>query len=433
MKLRSQSNSRRVRAGLTGLVVATVALLALAVASPARADTVTEWNLNASSALFVTAGQPPQLSVPHLAMVHGAVCDAVNAIEGSHEGYLISSRLATPSDSKEAAAATAAYHMLLSIVPGQQAVLDAQYAASLAGIPEGTSKRRGIAVGEAAAAAMKAARTDDGRFGAFRFAVGSAPGVWRPVLPAFVNDPNAWLKDVKPFLIESSSQFRSKGPLPLTSRKYAREFAEVKSLGSATSTTRTADETLAARYWAENPPATWSRIFRTLSTQQGLSMAENARLFAMLYMTAADALISVWDDKAHSSFWRPITAIREADTDGNPATEPDAAWLPLIANPPYPEHPSGHTGLSGSIVATLQEFFGTDKVAWTDTNNAGLTRSFTRFSQAIDEIVDARVWSGIHFRTADEQGARIGRQVAKWRKSNYFRADGHDADDDDDD
>ena len=433
MKLRSQSNSRRVRAGLTSLVVATVALLALAVASPARADTVTEWNLNASSALFVTAGQPPQLSVPHLAMVHGAVCDAVNAIEGSHEGYLISSRLATPSDSKEAAAATAAYHMLLSIVPGQQAVLDAQYAASLAGIPEGTSKRRGIAVGEAAAAAMKAARTDDGRFGAFRFAVGSAPGVWRPVLPAFVNDPNAWLKDVKPFLIESSSQFRSKGPLPLTSRKYAREFSEVKSLGSAASTTRTADQTLAARYWAENPPATWSRIIRTLSAQQGLSMAENARLFAMLYMTAADALISVWDDKAHSSFWRPITAIREADTDGNPATEPDAAWLPLIANPPYPEHPSGHTGLSGSIVATLQEFFGTDKVAWTDTNNAGLTRSFTRFSQAIDEIVDARVWSGIHFRTADEQGARIGRQVAKWRKSNYFRADGHDADDDDDD
>jgi hypothetical protein len=433
MKLRSgASNSRRVRVGLTSLVVATVTLLALAVASPARADTVTEWNLNASSALFVTGGQPPQLSVPHLAMVHGAVYDAVNAIDGGHEGYLISSRLATPSDSKEAAAATAAYRMLLSIVPGQQTVLDAQYAASLAGIPAGSSKTRGIAVGEAAAAAMKAARTEDGRFGAFRFAVGSAPGVWRPVLPAFINDPNAWLKDVKPFLIESSSQFRSQGPLRLTSRKYAREFAEVKSLGSTASATRTADQTLAARYWAENPPATWSRIFRTLSAQEGLSMAENARMFAMLYMTAADALISVWDDKAHSSFWRPITAIQEAGTDGNPATEPDAAWLPLIANPPYPEHPSGHTGLSGSIVATLQEFFGTDKVAWADTNNAGLTRSFTRFSHAIEEIVDARVWSGIHFRTADEQGARIGGQVAKWRDKHYFRPVHDDADDDDD-
>jgi hypothetical protein len=413
------------------LVAAIVAVVAVAVASPARADTVTEWNLNATSAIFVTAGQPPQLSVPHLAMVHGAVYDAVNAIDGGRDGYLISSRLATPSDSKEAAAATAAYRVLLSIVPGQQAVFDAQYAASLAGIADGSSKTRGIAVGEAAAAAMKAARTDDGRFGAFRFAVGSAPGVWRPVLPAFVNDPNAWLKDLRPFLIESSSQFRSKGPLPLASRKYAREYAEVKSLGSLTSTTRTADQTLAARYWAENPPATWSRIFRTLSAQQGLSVTENARLFAMLYMTAADALISVWDDKAHTSFWRPITAIREADTDGNPATEPDAAWLPLIANPPYPEHPSGHTGLSGSIVATLQEFFGTDKIAWTDTNTAGLTRSFTRSSHAIEEIVDARIWSGIHFRTADEQGARIGGQVAKWRDKHYFRPVHDDADDDD--
>jgi hypothetical protein len=409
------------RARNTSLLVTIVAVLALAVASPASADTVTEWNLNAAGAIFVTAGQPPQLSVPHLAMVHGAVYDAVNAIDRGHEGYLLSPRIALPSDSKEAAAATAAYRVLLNIVPGQKAVLDAQYAASLAGIADGSSKTRGIAVGEAAAAAMIAARTDDGRFGAFRFDVGLAAGVWRPVLPAFVNDPNAWLKDLKPFFIESSSQFRSKGPLPLTSRKYAREFAEVKSLGSLTSTTRTADQTLAARYWAENPPATWSRIFRTLSAQQGLSLAENARLFALLYMTATDALISVWDDKAFWSFWRPITAIREADTDGNPATEPDPEWLPLIANPPYPEHPSGHTGLSGSIVATLQEFFGTDKVVWSDTNTAGLTRSFTRFSHAIEEIVGARIWSGIHFRTADVQGARIGRQVAKWRHKHYFR------------
>jgi PAP2 superfamily len=414
----------------TTLLVTIVAVLSLAVASPARADTVTEWNLNAAGAIFVTAGQPPQLSVPHLAMVHGAVYDAVNAIDAGHEGYLLSPRIALPSDSKEAAAATAAYRVLLNIVPSQQAVLDAQYAASLAGIPDGSSKTRGIAVGEAAAAAMIAARTDDGRFGAFRFDVGLSAGVWRPVLPAFVNDPNAWLKDLKPFLIESSSQFRSKGPRPLTSRRYAREFAEVKSLGSLTSTTRTADQTLAARYWAENPPATWSRIFRTLSAQQGLSLAENARLFAQLYLTAADALISVWDDKAFWSFWRPITAIREADTDGNPATEPDSEWLPLIANPPYPEHPSGHTGLSGSIVATLQEFFGTDMMAWSDTNTAGLTRSFTRFSHAIEEIIDARIWSGIHFRTADVQGARIGRQVAKWRHRHFRPVDEHAGDDD---
>jgi PAP2 superfamily len=396
-----------------GLLAAVAAFLTLA-AAPARADTVTDWNRNAATALFGTAAQPPQLSVPHLAMVHGAVYDAVNAIDGGHEGYLLSPKIGRPTDSTDAAAATAAYRVLVQQVPAQQPTLDVQYAASLAAIPDGTAKTRGIAVGNAAAAAMIAARTDDGRFGPFRFAVSTGPGEWRPVLPAFVNDPNAWLKDVKPFLIRSPSQFRSDGPLPLSSHRYAREFEEVKSLGSATSTDRTADQTLAARYWAENPPATWSRIFRTLSAQQGLSLVDNARFFAMLYMTATDALISVWDDKAHWSFWRPITAIREADTDDNPRTATAEDWLPLIPTPPYPEHPSGHTGLSGSIVKTLQQFFGTDRVAWSDTNVGGLTRSFTRFSDAIEEIVDARVWSGIHFRTADEQGERIGRQVARY-------------------
>jgi hypothetical protein len=412
------------------VLIAVAALTALGAPAVARADAVTQWNLNASNALFVTAAQGPQQSVPHLAMVHGAIYDAVNAIDRGHEGYLLTSRVAQPFDSEEAAAATAAYRVLLHLVPAQQGALDAQYAASLAAIPDGSAKTRGIAVGAAAAAAMIAARTDDGRFGAYRFPVGSGPGAWRPVLPAFVNDPNAWLKDVRPFLIESGTQFQSHGPLSLTSRKYAREFDEVKSLGSATSTTRTADQTLAARYWAENPPATWSRIFRTLSAQQGLSLADNARLYTMLYMTAADALITVWNDKAHYLFWRPITAIREADTDGNPWTTADSSWLPLIPTPPYTEHSSGHSGLSGSFVATLQDFFCTDRIGWTDTNNGGLTRSFTRFSQAIDEIVDARVWSGIHFRTADEQGAKIGKQVAKWRERHYFqgvrRHDEHD-------
>ncbi len=417
-----------------GLLMAVAALAALAGPAPARADTVTQWNLNATNALIAVAGQAPPVSVLHLAMVHGAVYDAVNAIDGGYEPYLISTRLATPMDSKEAAAATAAYRVLVNIVPAQQPTLAAQYEASLTGVADGSSKTRGVAVGEAAAAAMIAARTEDGRFGPFRFLVGTLPGEWRPVLPAFVNDPNAWLKDVKPFLIESASQFRSRGPYRLTSRKYAREFAEVKSLGSATSTTRTTDQTLAARYWAEHPTATWSRIYRTLSAQQGLSLVDNVRFFAMQYLTSADAAISVWDNKAYTPFWRPITAIREADTDGNPKTTKDADWLPLIANPPYPEHPSGHTGLSGANVKTLQQFFGTDDIAWTDTNNAGLERSFTGFSQAIDEIVDARVWSGIHFRNADVQGARIGRQVARWRQQHYFQPLGdHDDDGSDDD
>ena len=401
------------------LVAAIVGVLAAP--AVARADTVTQWNLNASTAFMVTAGQGPQLSVPNMAMVHGAVYDAVNAIDGGHEGYLLTPRVARRTDSKEAAAATAAYRMLLNLVPTQKPTLDPLYASSLAGIPDGTAKTRGIAVGELAAAAMIEARTDDGRFGSFRFAVGTLPGQWRPVLPAFVNDPFAWLKDVKPFLVRSGTQFQSLGPAALTSKKYAREFNEVKSLGSATSTTRSADQTLAARYWAENPPLTWTRIARSLSTQQGVSLVDNARLFAMLYMTAADALITVWNDKAHFSFWRPITAIREAGTDDNPDTTADPNWLPLIPTPPYTEHSSGHNGLSSSFVSTLQSFFHTDRIGWTDTNNGGLTRSYTRISHAIDEIIEVRIWSGIHFRSADEQAARIGRQVSVYRDRHYFQ------------
>ena len=403
------------------MLLATVAALAaLAAPGVARADAVTEWNLNASNALFVAAGQAPNVSVPHLAMVHGAVYDAVNAIGGGREGYLLGSRIAQPMDSKPAAAATAAYRMLSHLVPAQQAVLDAQYAASLAAVPDGTSKTRGIAIGEAAAAAMIAARTADGRFGAFRFTAGLGAGVWKPVLPAFGSDPNAWIKDVRPFLIEHASQFRSKGPDPLSSTAYARDFNEVKEDGSLGSTSRTTDQTTAARYWGENPPATWSRIVRSLSMAHGLSLDENARLYAMLYMTAADAFIAVWDEKAHYSFWRPITAIREADTDGNPATAPDPAWLPLLSNPPYPEHPSGHLGLSGAFGATLRDFFRTDRIGWTDTNNAGLTRGYTRLSHAVGEIVDARVWSGIHFRNADVQSVKIAEKIAKWREKHYF-------------
>jgi hypothetical protein len=357
----------------------------------AHANAVTQWNQNATNALIDAAGQAPTVSVLHLAMVQGAVYDAVNAIDRGYRPYLVSPR-AKRWDSTDAAAATAAYRVLVSIVPEQQPALQTLYESSLSAIPDGRSKAGGIDAGEAAAAAMITARTNDGRFGPFRFTVGTLPGEWRPALPAFISDPNAWVKDVKPFLIRSSSQFRSRGPNALTSEKYEREFAEVKSLGSATSTTRTPDQTLAAQYWAEQPPRTWSRILRTIAAQEGLSNADSARLFAMVYLTAADALITVWDDKEYWSFWRPITAIRQADTDGNAATDPDLAWLPLIATPPYPEHPSGHLGLSGSVVATLQSFFRTDRIAWTDTNNAGLTRSYTRLSQALHESV-ARVYA----------------------------------------
>jgi hypothetical protein len=427
-------NTRRARIAVA--FAGAAALLALAAPGIARADTVTTWNGHANTALAVTAAQDARVVYLHLAMVHGAVYDAVNAIDKSREPYLVSTRIADPFDSKDAAAAAAAYRVLLFLLPAQEPTLTAHYNASLAGIPNGTSKSRGIAVGEAAAAAMIASRTADGRFGSFRFLVGMGAGHWQPVLPAFVNDLSAWLKDVRPFLIPNSSQFRSDGPYPLESKKYAREFDQVKEIGSLTSTTRTADQTHAARYWAENQPRTWTRILNTLSTQEGLSLVDNARLFAMMYLVASDTLISVWDDKAHYSFWRPITAIREAASDGNPATTADPAWLPLIATPPYPDHPSGLAGVSGAICKVFEEFFDTKRLTLTDTNLGGFTRSWTSYRQIIEEVVDARVWSGVHFLNPDEQGREMGEDVAKYSLKRYFepvRDDGDRDDEDDDD
>jgi hypothetical protein len=411
------------------LVVAVAASTALAAPSTAGASAATQWNLNATNALIVTGGQAPPVSMLHLAMVHGAVYDAVNAIDGGYTPYLVSPD-ATPFDSQDAAAASAAYHVLVSILPAQTASLTAMYNAAIdpSVIPDGLAKTRGIAIGLAAANAMIAARTGDGRFGACCFTVPAVlePGDWRPL--ASGNDPNGWIRNVTPFLINSASQFRTKGPWPLASPQYAREFNEVKSVGIKDSAlaTRTQHQTDAALYWAVHPGRTWARIVRGIETERGLSTADGARLYAQIYLTAADAAISVWADKEYWGFWRPLTAIREAATDGNPATEADPTWDSLIANPPYPDHPSGHLGLSGSHIETLQEFFHTNQIGWTDTIPAtattpAMTMSYSKLSDALNEIIDVRIWSGIHFRAADEQAADLAKDVAKWRKHHYFK------------
>jgi hypothetical protein len=419
----------RIKRGV-GVLVAAAALLSLAAAAPARADTVVDWHNIAFRSLTAPApdgaAQAPTVSTIHLAMVHGAVYDAVNAIDRRYQPYLVSPR-AKRWYSKEAAAATAAYRVLLGILPAQEPALTSQYMTSLAGIPPGKARDGGIAVGEKAARAMLFVRANDGRFGAFRFTVGDEPGEWRPVLPMNVNDPNAWVKDVRPFMIRAACDFRSRGPNHLRSWAYAKEFNEVKSLGSMTSTTRTADQTAMARFWSEGP-AIWSRITQQLSAAFRLRIADNARLFAMVYLTGADALIAVWDDKAYWSFWRPITAIREADTDGNRATVADPEWVPLINNPPYPDHPSGLAGVISAMAQTARDFFGTDNVSYSASSSVTGTvieRRFTSFSQAIQEVVDARVYSGIHFRIADEHAAEIGEEVARWRETFFFHRAWH--------
>jgi PAP2 superfamily len=417
-----------------------IALALVALASPpvARADAVTDWNLIASNAIVVTAAQPAHAAALSFAMVQGAVYDAVNAIDRGHQPYLVQPP-SNPTDSKEAAAATAAFRVLVGfpdlpgLFPAQLPTLQPQYDAYIAGLPDDPpgSRDAGIAIGETTARAMLIDRQNDGRFGPSPTPYPVAPGVWRPTPPFFANDPAPWVGNVRPFLMQSPSQFRTEGPNALTSAAYAEDFNEVKEIGSLTSTTRTADETDAAIFWQG---VLWNTIFRTLAASQNLNIVDSARLFAMENLAAADATIGCWNDKYYWQLWRPITAIREADTDGNPATEADPAWLPLfdpatpvcnlpsLVTPPFPDHPSGHASGSSAIVHTLQNFFGTDKIAFSAfSTKSCTTRSFDQFSDALKEVIDARVWSGIHFRTADTQGAVLGKKVAHYLKKNYFQ------------
>ena len=432
--MKAHTKLRKLALLLSLLALAMVGAIAVPAAQRAdavtteSADVVIEWNSHAQTAITGTAGQGPTVAYLHLAMVQGAVYDAVNAIEGGYEPYLGAPAAADPADSAPAAVATAAHDVLVALFPGQQTTLDGRLATSLALIPDGPAKTGGIEVGAAAAVAMLAARTNDGRFSPFTVTQGDEPGEWRST--AFVNgvpvvEPAPWVGNVKPFLIPSAAALRSDGPNALASSAYAEDFDEVKRLGSLTSTVRTPDQTDAALFWQANGAALFNAIFRQLADTQELDIAEAARMFAMTNMAGADGAIGCWKDKYYWNFWRPITAIRQADTDGNPATMADQTWTPLFGTPPFPEHPSGHTCISGAVVETLQEVFGTDKIAFdTFSGFSNSSRSFGRFSEAIKEIIDARVWAGIHFRTADVQGAVLGKKVARYLREHFFQPTG---------
>lgn len=428
------------------------ALVALMLPAVARADAVTDWNLIASNAIVVTAGQPPPASALSFAMVQGAVYDAVNAIDRSYQPYLPEPP-SNPTDSKEAAAATAAYRVLVGFpdLPGlfasQQPTLQPVYDAYIAGLPDNPpgSRANGVTIGEATARTMLTNRLNDGRFGPpppldcspwqCQPTYTQAPGVWRPTPPNFAFDPTPWVANVRPFLVPSAEMLRTDGPNALTSDAYTEDFNEIKDIGSLTSTTRTADQTDAAIFWQDHAHALFNRIFRTLAVSQpNWTIVKSARLFAMENLAGADASIGCWNDKYYWQFWRAITAIRLADTDGNPNTQADPTWLPLfdpstpvchtplLVTPPFPDHPSGHCCNTGAFVQTLQNFFGTDKIAVSAfSNKSCTTRNFDRFSDIQREVINARVWAGIHFRTADMQGAVLGQKVAHYLKKHYFQ------------
>jgi hypothetical protein len=418
--------------------------------SGADASSVTHWNQVALTTLVAVpgpnGGAPPAFQI-NVGMTQGAVYDAVNAIGPKrYQPYLLWRRFGAAA-STEAAVATAAYEVLSELVstapervpfPGRAGLLQtlsSEYAASLGAIDDGPFKTQGIAAGHAAADAMLAARENDGRFGPSQWEPNTERGHWWPLLNAAgaqILDPTPWVGTVTPFLIESSSQFRTVPPLALESAAYAEEFNQVKSLGRATGSTRTDDQTYIAKWWQSAPTLSWNEVARQLIARNDLDAADSARLLALQNLTGADAAINCWNDKYYYDFWRPWNAIARADDDLNPDTEAEAGWTALITAP-YPEHPSGHNCLDGAHVAILRMFFG-DVIegGFQITSASALlaateprVRTFDTFSEPLAELLDARIWAGLHYHHADVEGQALGQNVANYGAANYLQAVGH--------
>ncbi len=372
---------------------------------------VTDWNQQALGAIAASGAAPTAGSVM-MGMVHGAIYDAVVSIAGGYEPY-VGLVEADPEASKSAAAAAAAPGVLSGLVPDQAADLQTLLDASLAEVADGAAKDAGIAVGEAAAAAMLAEREGDGRGEPNPLTWDEGPGDYRPTPPAFAEYIDAGVANVRTFLADDASYYRTAGPLALDSPEYAAEVEEVRMKGAAEGSTRTAEDEELMAFWF-GPGPQWSQAERWLTEDQDLDITEAARLFAMSNLAAADAAISCQADKYHYRFWRPITAIQEADNDGNDATVGDPEWTPINGvTPPYPEHPSGWNCNAGAHGGAVREFFGTDEIAYEITSpDFPEPRQYTSISQGLQEGIELRILEGIHFRTGDEQGVEAGLKAA---------------------
>ena len=357
------------------------------------------------------------------ALVHVAQHDAVNATDPAYESYAFRGRDAAADP--VAAAAAAAHAVLAAAFPAQQQALDARLAASLAAVADGAAETRGVALGRQAAAALLAHRAGDGSDTPLvgDYVPGTGPGRYQFTPPFDFAAQPGW-RAVRPFALERVNQFRPGPPPSLTSKSYAAALAEVKGAGEASSAARTSEQTAYAKFWYEFSERGWNRIARVVAAERGLGLQSTARLFALLNMAMSDGYVAGWDAKFHYDFWRPITAIRAAATDGNDATAPDAAWTPLLVTPPVQDYPSTHSVLGDAGAEVLASVLG-DATAFTFTSTtaepASAARSFARFSQAADENADSRVMAGIHFRFATDAGQELGRRIGRWTVSHHLR------------
>jgi hypothetical protein len=388
----------------------------LALAAPASADVVSDWNETA-----VTAGYQANsgnANARNVAIVQLAMYEAINSIDPRYTPYR-TRLVAEPGASREAAAAAAAHHALVRLYPARAKDFDAALQASLAGIPDGAGKAGGIKLGEQAAVAILAERSADGLGAANSYRPFTTAGRYVPtVLPVGYD-----IASMKPFALKTANQFRPAAPYALSSAEWAKDFNEVKRMGAKTGSGRTAEQTQIARFWEFTGPATYNPVARQIGAGKGLDLLDNARLFALVALAGADASVAVLDAKYAYNFWRPVTAVRNADMSGHAQVERDAAWEPLIATPMHPEYPCAHCTSQSSVAAVLTALFGdtVPEVKLTSTTAPGVTRTFVRLSDYVAEVIDARVFDGVHYRTSGRVGAELGRQVGDYVVQNYFK------------
>jgi hypothetical protein len=396
--------------------------LASSIGIPASGDVVTDWNNAALDAIRADRTAPP-IASRSLAIAHVAIYDAVNGIARTHEPYLVPSAVSA-SASREAAASAAAHQALVNLFPARASSFDALHVAILATISNGPQKTAGIVWGEFVARQILAARANDGSNAIVQPPGGSGPGVWVPTPPGFLPYLLPQWGFVRPFAMSSSSQFRPPGPPALDSQQYAADYEEVKQLGAAVGSTRTADQTEIALFWAdgagtETPPGHWNSIAQIIGAARGTTLEENTRLFALLNIAMADAAICSWDAKYTYHFWRPVTAIAFA--------EPQLNWMSFIVTPPFPDYTSGHSTFSAAAATVLPLFFGTEDLPFTTGSDflPGVFRSFSMCQEAAEEAALSRIYGGIHFRSASEDGLQAGSSIGEWAATHYLLPKGN--------
>ena len=386
--------------------------------SVCTADVVLDWN-EVTLARIVAAKQGPPDGARTMAMVHVAMFEAINAVEHRYQPYAYKGR-APAGTSAEAAGAAAASSVLLKLFPDQAQPVEAAYAASLAAIPDGDAKTSGIALGKEVGAECITMRDKDGTGVTGSYRPRTAPGVYvATMMPAAAEWPK-----VKPWFIKTGAQFRPAPPPSLASADWARDYNEIKSVGARQSTTRSAQQTEAARFWTVVGAPSWNPVVRSLALSGHLSLVENARLFALVNMAASDAFVAVFDAKYAHHFWRPITAIRNGDLNGNDATTLEANWVPLVDTPMHPEYPCAHCITAGAIGEVLESQFGKGEVppiTMTSPTAPGVTHRWTRISDYVQEVDNARVWGGIHYRNSTEVGEAMGRKIGALAVQDFMR------------